>query len=495
MIYLVSLQQELFDSSAYKIISVEESLRLLNTFKVIQYDSETDGIDCHINRLLTIQFGNKEKDIQIVVDATTVDISVYKNILESKYIIGHNLKFDLQFLYNYEIIPRKIYDTMIVEQLLHLGYPAGIISYSLASVAKRLLGIDIDKTIRGQIIWRGLDTEVIKYAATDVVYLEDIMLKQQQECKNKGCIIGAKLECDFVPAIAYLEWCGIKLDEAKWKAKMNKDKTNLVTSKKALDDYIISIPKLSKYTKVELQGSLFDGFDTDPKCIINWDSSQQVIKVAKDLGFNTATQDKKTGEDKDSVLEKHLKGQKGIDDVFLNLYFAYKEYSKVCSTYGQSYLNAINPKTGRIHSVFRQLGAASGRMACGSKQSNDALAKLKKLKPKDCVYVQLQNLPSDEDTRAAFVPEKNNLFASIDYSAAESRLGADIYQEQSMINEFLYGSGDIHSLVAKACFNDILKDLTTDEIKSKYPHLRKKAKPVGFAKQLEEFINKCLQFY
>ena len=169
---------------------------------------------------------------------------------------------------------------MIVEQLLHLGYPAGIISYSLASVAKRLLGIDIDKTIRGQIIWRGLDTEVIKYAATDVVYLEDIMLKQQQECKNKGCIIGAKLECDFVPAIAYLEWCGIKLDEAKWKAKMNNDKINLVTSKKVLDDYIISIPRLSKYTKVELQGSLFDGFDTDPKCIINWDSSQQVIKVA-----------------------------------------------------------------------------------------------------------------------------------------------------------------------------------------------------------------------
>ena len=483
MIYLVTTQQELFESTEYTIINAEESLQLLNDCKALQYDSETDGIDSHINKILSIQFGNKEKDFQIVVDASTIDISIYKEILESKFIIGHNLKFDLQFLYNYSIIPRKVYDTMIVEQLLHLGYPAGIISYSLASVARRLLNIDIDKSVRGQIIWRGLDTEVIKYAANDVVYLEDIMGLQIAECREKNCLIGAKLECDFVPSIAYLEWCGIKLSESKWRAKMNEDNTKLLESKEALDEYLIADSSLSKYTKVNLQGSLFDGFDTKPKCIINWDSSQQVIKVAKDLGFNTSTQDKKTGEDKDSVLEKHLKGQKGINDKFLDLYFTYKEYSKVCSTYGQSYLNAINPNTGRIHSVFRQLGAASGRMACGSKQPNDSLARLKKLSPKECVYVQLQNLPSDEKTRASFVPEDGNIFASIDYSAAESRLGADIYNEKSMIEEFLHGSGDIHSLVAKACFPDILKDLSTEEIKSKYPHLRKKAKPVGFAKQ------------
>lgn len=495
MIYLVTTQQELFESTEYTIINAEESLQLLKNCDILQYDSETEGIDPHINKILSIQFGNKAKDIQIVVDASTIDISIYKDILETKFIVGHNLKFDLQFLYNYSIIPRRVYDTMIVEQLLHLGYPAGIISYSLASVARRLLNIDIDKSVRGQIIWRGLDTEVIKYAANDVVHLEDIMGLQIAECREKNCLIGAKLECDFVPSIAYLEWCGIKLSEDKWKAKMQEDQNNLSNSKDLLDNYLISIPELSKYTKVNLQGSLFDGFDTEPKCIINWDSSQQVIKVAKDLGFNTSTQDKKTGEDKDSVLEKHLKGQKGINDKFLDLYFTYKEYSKVCSTYGQSYLNAINPNTGRIHSVFRQLGAASGRMACGSKQPNDSLAKLKKLSPKECVYVQLQNLPSDEKTRASFVPEDGNIFASIDYSAAESRLGADIYNEKSMIEEFLHGSGDIHSLVAKACFPDVLKDLSTEEIKSKYPHLRKKAKPVGFAKQLKEFINKYLQFY
>ena len=51
-----------------------------------------------------------------------------------------------------------------------------------------------------------------------------------------------------------------------------------------------------------------------------------------------------------------------------------------------------------------------------------------------------------------------------------------------MIEEFLYKSGDIHSLVAKACFPE-LKDKTTEEIKRDFPHLRKKAKPIGFSQQ------------
>ena len=57
---------------------------------------------------------------------------------------------------------------------------------------------------------------------------------------------------------------------------------------------------------------LFEGFDLTPKVNINWSSSAQVVKVAKILGFNTIIQDKKSGKDKDSVLEKHLKKQKGI---------------------------------------------------------------------------------------------------------------------------------------------------------------------------------------
>lgn len=484
MIYLVTANRELFNNDEYKIIGVDESLSLLSSQKILQADSETGGKDAHICKLLCFQLGSIDKSWQIVIDCSTIDIKLYKDILESKYLIFQNGKFDLQFLYNYSIVPRKIYDTMIVEQLLYLGYPKGTISYALNAIAERRLGKYIDKSVRGEIIWRGLDTKVINYSANDVVWLYDIMQSQLKDCKERGCLIGAKLECDFVPAIAYLEWCGIKLDEEKWKAKMVKDKESLINAENKLNKFVTSNPLLSKFTIINRQGNLFEGFDIEPKCIINWSSSKQVVEVAKKLGFNTTVQDKKTKEDKDSVLEKYLKGQKGINDEFLKLYFDYQEHAKVVSSFGQSQLNMINPKTGRCHTIYRQLGAASGRMSCGSQQPNEDLAKLKKLRPNECTYCNFQQLPADDDTRGSFVSEKGNIFCSCDYSAMESYLGADIYEDIEFQNEFLYGSKDTHSLFAWMVFRkecEALGCTCVADVKKKAPQWRKAVKAVEFA--------------
>lgn len=552
MIYVVTNQTSFF--SKFPRISVAESLEIINAWGSVQFDTETLGKDAHVGKLLSAQFGAPDKSIQIVVDCTTVDIRNYKEPLESKLVVGQNLKFDLQWLFNYEIIPLKVYDTMIAEQLIYLGFPPagkpGGISYALNEIAMRYLGKYIDKTIRGQIQWRGLDDDVIEYAANDVVDLIDIASKQIEICKKRRCMRALQIEMNFVPVIAYLEWCGIKLDEEKWRTKMKKDEANRLERLGKLNAFLVkwytdrggkdnmvnvpyvvssfiseniqepppsarptsrpykkdgniddlfqdfSIPfyiknkrgKIIPFIKIDLQGDLFSGFNTDPQCILNWDSSDQVIYFCQLLGFDTKTEDKETGEDKDSVVEKHLKKQKGINDEFLKIYFDYKEASKVCSTYGQTYLNAINPNTGRIHTNFKQLGASSGRMACGSKQTNEDLAKLKhselaKLPPKlrKCGYPQIQNLPADDDTRGAFVPEKGNMMVSCDYSALESRLGADIYNEKHMIDEFLYGSGDIHSLMAITFFGDQMEPgITTKEVKAKYPKLRKDAKSPEF---------------
>ena len=415
----------------------------------------------------------------------------------------------MQFLYNYNIIPKYVYDTMIVEQLLYLGFPYISLSpeayreydydypylvndkngyfelsFSLKAIAWKYLNIDIDKTVRGEIIWRGLDDRTIIYAAGDVMYLEDIMTRQIEICRARNCIIGAKLECDFVPVIAYLEWCGIKLDIDKWKSKMLKDKTNLINRKQALDNFVLQDSRLKKYTKFELQGDLFTGFQETPECIINWDSSRQVVSLAKDLGFDTTVKDKKSGEDKDSVLEKVIKGQKGINDTFLKLYFDYKESSKVVSTYGQGHLDVVNPNTGRIHTTYKQLGASSGRMSCGSRNTNDNLAKLKKIPASRCTYPNMQQLPADEDTRSSFISEHGNLFCSCDYSAMESYLGADIYNDKEFQNEFLYGSKDTHSLFAWMVFRKECEDLgctCVADIKKKAPQWRKAVKAVEFA--------------
>lgn len=504
MIYLCTNQSELFSNKNYEIITPKQTLEFIKDWKVCQVDSETNGRDSHLCKFLSVQLGNDKADARIVIDCSTVDIKLFKDFLENTFCIFQNGKFDLQFFFNHGIIIRKLYDTMIVEQLLHLGWPSGSISYSLKALCKRYLGIDIDKTVRGEIIWRGLDDKVIPYAASDVTNLEKIMHLQVAECKKKGCLVGAKLECDAVAPIAYMEWCGIHLDVDKWKAKMVKDKENLDKAKKTLDDFIIKLSKegykkpykdslgnifyniieaknFSKYVFIDRQGDLFLGYDLTPKVNINWSSSKQVVKIAKILGFDTTVIDKKTGEDKDSVLEKQLKGQKGICDEFLKLYFDYQGYKKVVTSFGQGHLNAINPTTHRIHTVFKQLGASSGRMSCGSQQPNTDLARVNKVSPKDCTFPNLQQLPADEETRAAFTAEKGNLMVDCDFSALESRLGADIYNESHMIDEFINGSGDIHSLMAKTFFEkEIGADTPTKEIKKKFPELRKKAKSPEF---------------
>lgn len=485
MIFLVSRQQQLFESEKYQMLSPEEALKMMREWNRVQFDSEENGRDAHINQMLSAQFGNDATDTRIVVDLSTINILLFKEILESKLVIMQNAKFDLQFLYNYGIVPMKIYDTMIVEQLLHLGYPTGQISYALNAIAKRRLGVDIDKTVRGEIIWRGLDESVIVYGAGDVTYLEQIMESQLADLRKQDLIRAAFIETQFVPVIAYLEWCGIYLNRKKWEAKMANDAIALEKSKKALDEFVINHPILApKFTFVNRQGDLFSGFDSTPKCTVNWSSSHQVVKVAKLLGFDTTVQDKRTGEDKDSVLEKHLKSQKGVNDEFLKLYFDYQGFFKVVTSFGQGHLNAINPNTGRIHTVYKQLGAASGRMSCGSQQPNEDLAKLLKISPKECTYPNIQQLPADEPTRGAFTNQHpDTLICSADFSALESRLGADIYQEKSMIDEFLHGSGDMHSLCAYMVYKEIPRDTPISEIAELYPKLRKAVKPIEFSQQ------------
>ena len=478
MIFLVTKQQELLENPNYTIISEEKSLKLMKDWDIVQYDSETDGRNPHINNLLCVQFGNDKADIRIVVDCTTCDINKYKEILETKFIVGHNLKFDIQFLFKYKIIPTRIYDTMIVEQLLYLGYPSGVKHYSLKAVADEYLDVNIDKTVRGEIIWRGLDSEVVLYAAGDVTYLEQIMQKQLAQCKMKHCVEGAKVECNAITAVAYIEWCGILLDVTKWQEKMKKDVENLNKSLETLNNYCLSNPKLQKWVKIDRQGDLFTGFDTTPKWTVDW-QKKEAINVIQALGFNTKTQDKKTGEDKDSILEKLLMSQKGIDDTFLKYYFDYQGNYKLTTSFGQGHLDAINPITGRLHTNIWQIGASSGRTSCGGGEDDD-LAKYKHLPKGSCKLLNLQQLPHDEETRACFIAPKGYKFVSADFSSEEARLAGDIYQDEAILKMFREGI-DSHSMYAKIFFKDELKDIDVHDVKKLRPDLRNLAKGPEFA--------------
>ena len=86
MIYLVTNQQELFEDKAYSIIDLSKCISLLWDMPIIQIDTETNGRDAHINKILCIQFGNDALDCRIVVDTSEIPLVVFKEVLESKYL-------------------------------------------------------------------------------------------------------------------------------------------------------------------------------------------------------------------------------------------------------------------------------------------------------------------------------------------------------------------------------------------------------------------------
>jgi DNA polymerase I-like protein with 3'-5' exonuclease and polymerase domains len=483
MIYVVSNNENITNNTKFKTVTVEQSIAMISCKKKWQFDTETTGIDPHLDKLLCMQFGNDELDARFVIDCVSVDPKLYKQLLESRFLIMQNGKFDLQFLYSQGIVCRNVYDTMIVEQFLYLGYPFKSenftfgIGYSLKDIAERRLGIELDKTVRGQIKWRGLDDTVIEYAAYDVVYLEKIAKDQMIDVKKQNGTLGAKIECEFTPVIAYLEWCGIKLDEDKWKAKMVKDNIKLAEALEKLNKYCINHPNLKKWVTVNLQGDLFDGFDNEPKFNIDWQKDAAIDVVAA-LGFNVIAIDKKTKKEKRSISRDTLKTQKGVDDKFLKLFLEYQKHYKVTTSFGQGHLDAINPATGRIHTVYRAIGTATGRMASGSTANNDSITAVTH---RPSSYPNMQQLPKDEETRGSFVSEKGNLFCSCDYSAMEARIGAEVYDEKMLLDEFLYRSGDTHAAYAKVVYAEELKDVEIKDIKKVRPDLRNAVKAVEFA--------------
>ena len=535
MIYLVTKKQELFPNDIYSIIDVKKSLELLSGFTkhIVQFDTETMGLDAHLDAALTFQFGNIEGTIQIVVDVTTINPEYYKEIFETYFFIGQNLLFDCKVCFKYNLIIKRLWDCMVVEQLLYLGYPHFMVGASkdiimeysnitnscddwdkmnskqrtaylakespkvydfiqnqsgvgLKALCKRYLNEYMSKEVRGQIIHKGLVTEVIEYAAGDVKPLYRIMQKQLAILKEHNMVQAAKVECEFVPVCAYYEWCGVHMNVPLWQEKMRKDKEKRDTALKALNDFVVSFGN-SRFINYDTQLDLFNPEIPKPKSNINWNSPKQVIPFLTLLGFNCKGIDKKTKEEKDSLDASVLAPQKHINPEFYAIYLAYSEAQKVCSTYGQNYLNAINPITNRIHTTFRQLGTDTGRLACGSQVQNSSLAKAKGLpqtKQKDpekkCAYPQLQNLPADEITRASFCAEEGNSWISVDYCGQESVLMADFSQDSAMMDVFLKGE-DMHSTVAYMIYPDeISRETPIKDIKKLHKHLRQEAKGPEF---------------
>jgi DNA polymerase I len=118
--------------------------------------------------------------------------------------------------------------------------------------------------------------------------------------------------------------------------------------------------------------------------------------------------------------------------------------SKLKSTYADALPGMINPDTGRIHTSFNQMGAATGRVSSSSPN--------------------LQNIPVRTELgrriRAAFVPEPGWRLVAADYSQVELRILAHVCGEESLVEAFRHGE-DIHRRTAAEVFGVALDQITS----------------------------------
>ncbi len=161
----------------------------------------------------------------------------------------------------------------------------------------------------------------------------------------------------------------------------------------------------------------------------------------------------KTGASTDAEVLEELAG---MGHAVPRLLLEYREISKLLTTYLEVLPNEVNPATGRIHTSFNQIGAATGRLS-----SNDP---------------NLQNIPvrspRGEAIRRGFVPRAGMRFIVADYSQIELRLLAHLSGDPAFVDAFRAG-GDIHRQTAALIFGVEPGAVT--------PEMRARAKTINFA--------------
>lgn len=421
--------------------TIKKLVAELKKYDEICFDTETTGIDANDAELVGLSFSVKPGEAYYI--PCPADQKKTKEILSQfeplfadnkKTWIGQNTKYDLLVLKWYDIeVAGKLFDTMLAHYVIE---PDGKRSMDLLS--EKFLGYEpvsieelIGKKGKTQGNMRDVEIDKIKdYAAEDAditLQLKNVfvpLLKQKEVEK-----VFNEVESPLVKVLVDMEYEGIKIDIdflAEYSKQLEKDAKKAEESvyKQAGVRFNLASPK-------QLGEVLFDKLKLDPS--------------AK----KTKTGQYQTGED--VLLKLAAKGNIIADDIL-----AFRELTKLKSTYVDSLPQLINRKTGRVHTTYGQAVAVTGRL-----QSNNP---------------NLQNIPVRTDrgkeVRKAFIPgDSKHILLSADYSQIELRIVAAISSDKNMCNAFKKGT-DIHTATASRVYNVDEKDVTKE--------MRYKAKSVNF---------------
>ena len=370
----------------------------------------------------------EEKDATHVLDELKV---FFENSKIQK--IGHNIKNSIKVLNSYKVyLKGEIFDTLIAHYLInpdmrhgidvlaetYLGYQSG----SMSDLIKR--------EFKNPDSFRNIDVNHQKEYSVEE---SDIVLQlkkyfENELIKSKTISLFEKVEIPLVSVLSSMECEGINLNT-----------TFLNGLSKEMQ---IEITLLEKEIYIQA-GETFNIGSPKQLGLMLFEKLKLVEKPKK-----TKTGQYSTSEE---ILSFLSKDHKIIGDI-LN----WRSFQKLLNTYINALPKEINTKTKRVHTIYNQAVASTGRLS-----SN---------KP------NLQNIPirttRGQQIRKAFIPRDNNhLIVAADYSQIELRIIAALSEDPDMISAFKNGE-DIHQSTASKVFNIPLIEVSREQ--------RSNAKTINF---------------
>ncbi len=420
--------------------AIQALVKKLSAAPQICFDTETTGIDANDAELVGLSFSIAKGEgyyVPCPADqaATAKILTQFAGLFndKSKTWIGQNLKYDLLILkwYGYELAG-PLFDTMLAHYVIEPEGKRGMDLLSAKYLGYEPVHIEelIGKKGKGQGNMRDVEPEKVKeYAAEDADITLQLMHTFKPLLKSLDVQeVFDKVENPLVKVLTDMEFEGIRIDTGfllDYSKELERDA-------KAAEERVYQQAgvRFNLASPRQLGDVLFEKLKIDPK--------------AK----KTKTGQYATGED---VLAKLALQNPIVDDIL-----AFRELTKLKSTYVDALPAMINRKTGRVHTSYAQAVAVTGRLS-----SNNP---------------NLQNIPvrteRGREIRKAFIPrDDKHILLSADYSQIELRIVAAISGDVAMCEAFRLGK-DIHTATAAKVYRVAEEEVTKDQ--------RRKAKSVNF---------------
>ena len=342
-------------------------------------------------------------------------LETFKPFFEHPYLekIGHNLKYDLKVLRNYGIrVSGPFFDTMVAHYLINpdMRHNMDVLAETYLHYTPQSITELIGKKGANQGTMREVSLEKqTEYAVEDAditLQLKEHFLKELESSNTLSLF--SNVELPLMEVLTEMESAGIALDAAF----LNDFSKTLLTDITDLEKAI--------YTAA---GENFNLASPKQLGVVLFEKLKLVDKPKK-----TKTGQYSTAEDVLSYLAK--------DHPIVAQILDWRSLQKLHNTYVSVLPKEVNPRTGRIHTVYNQAVAATGRLS-----SNNP---------------NLQNIPirtpRGQQVRKAFVAKSEDyVLLAADYSQIELRIIAALSQDPEMIQAFL-NNEDIHTATAAKVF-------------------------------------------